>query len=143
MALTYGAYTACLQDHTLAEALDVLATAGLTGAEVNTGGFIPAPHAPVDALLASETARTDYLRIFQDKGIQLTGLTVSGNPLSPLPTEGIPHAHDLRRTIELAGTLGVPDVVDRKSTRLNSSHVAISYAVFCLKKKIIPAHQGT
>src|SRR5207253_10944939 len=28
---------------------------------------------------------------------------------------------------------GVP--TDRKSTRLNSSHVAISYAVFCLKKK--------
>src|SRR5690625_6704437 len=26
-------------------------------------------------------------------------------------------------------------VIDRKSTRLNSSHVAISYAVFCLKKK--------
>src|SRR5690625_7129815 len=26
-------------------------------------------------------------------------------------------------------------VVDRKSTRLNSSHVATSYAVFCLKKK--------
>src|SRR5437868_12665346 len=25
---------------------------------------------------------------------------------------------------------------DRKSTRLNSSHVSISYAVFCLKKKI-------
>src|SRR5439155_25785323 len=28
-----------------------------------------------------------------------------------------------------------PCVEDRKSTRLNSSHVAISYAVFCLKKK--------
>src|SRR5437667_7819700 len=27
------------------------------------------------------------------------------------------------------------DVVDRKSTRLNSSHITISYAVFCLKKK--------
>src|SRR5690606_41794957 len=27
--------------------------------------------------------------------------------------------------------------VDRKSTRLNSSHVKISYAVFCLKKKIL------
>src|SRR5690625_875763 len=26
-------------------------------------------------------------------------------------------------------------ILDRKSTRLNSSHVAISYAVFCLKKK--------
>src|SRR5690606_40705969 len=29
----------------------------------------------------------------------------------------------------------VNDVLDRKSTRLNSSHVKISYAVFCLKKK--------
>src|SRR5690349_25144253 len=29
----------------------------------------------------------------------------------------------------------VPDAQDRKSTRLNSSHVEISYAVFCLKKK--------
>src|SRR5437660_7450076 len=30
--------------------------------------------------------------------------------------------------------------LDRKSTRLNSSHVAISYAVFCLKKKKISTH---
>src|SRR5690625_6089782 len=29
----------------------------------------------------------------------------------------------------------VPEAKDRKSARLNSSHVAISYAVFCLKKK--------
>src|SRR5688500_19628751 len=27
------------------------------------------------------------------------------------------------------------DIIDRKSTRLNSSHLVISYAVFCLKKK--------
>src|SRR5439155_10965477 len=31
---------------------------------------------------------------------------------------------------------------DRKSTRLNSSHVAISYAVFCLKKKNYNPHSG-
>src|SRR5436309_9379511 len=34
---------------------------------------------------------------------------------------------------EVAGV--VPLAEDRKSTRLNSSHVKISYAVFCLKKK--------
>src|SRR5437773_12554473 len=28
-----------------------------------------------------------------------------------------------------------PEAPDRKSTRLNSSHITISYAVFCLKKK--------
>src|SRR5256885_6961186 len=30
--------------------------------------------------------------------------------------------------------------IDRKSTRLNSSHLVISYAVFCLKKKISPTN---
>src|SRR5690606_41893218 len=33
------------------------------------------------------------------------------------------------------GSAAVPEDIDRKSTRLNSSHVKISYAVFCLKKK--------
>src|SRR5258707_9728913 len=37
---------------------------------------------------------------------------------------------------ETAGCLGVAG--DRKSTRLNSSHANISYAVFCLKKKNRP-----
>src|SRR3712207_6933707 len=38
-----------------------------------------------------------------------------------------------------AGPRPGPDRRDRKSTRLNSSHANISYAVFCLKKK---DHQG-
>src|SRR5690625_5538894 len=37
----------------------------------------------------------------------------------------------------LLGGILPPYLQDRKSTRLNSSHVAISYAVFCLKKKKI------
>src|SRR5688572_32275164 len=45
---------------------------------------------------------------------------------------------DLRRAMEaaLASPLAeVTTTADRKSTRLNSSHSQISYAVFCLKKK--------
>src|SRR5690606_41176961 len=38
------------------------------------------------------------------------------------------------RFLKLFG-LHHPQILDRKSTRLNSSHVKISYAVFCLKKK--------
>src|SRR5437762_7883811 len=37
--------------------------------------------------------------------------------------------------IQSAGKALRPVVTDRKSTRLNSSHRCISYAVFCLKKK--------
>src|SRR3712207_7341463 len=40
--------------------------------------------------------------------------------------------HRIRR-IDAKGVIS-----DRKSTRLNSSHANISYAVFCLKKKILP-----
>src|SRR6266700_5014628 len=36
---------------------------------------------------------------------------------------------------EIVGSGGEVVALDRKSTRLNSSHVKISYAVFCLKKK--------
>src|SRR5687768_17943587 len=38
---------------------------------------------------------------------------------------------------------GVPGLVDRKSTRLNSSHGYISYAVFCLKKTRIACTNAT
>src|SRR2546430_8650831 len=48
--------------------------------------------------------------------------------------ERLPAKH---RAVERLGSLRVACVqpVDRKSTRLNSSHSQISYAVFCLKKK--------
>src|SRR3712207_8139524 len=41
-------------------------------------------------------------------------------------------------TIAYAGPNGAGKSTDRKSTRLNSSHANISYAVFCLKKKKTP-----
>src|SRR2546426_4862661 len=48
-------------------------------------------------------------------------------------------ARDARGVAEaearLYAALGSPIDTDRKSTRLNSSHLVISYAVFCLKKK--------
>src|SRR5437879_8097604 len=40
-----------------------------------------------------------------------------------------------RRRIEVGRDREPVDVLDRKSTRLNSSHRCISYAVFCLKKQ--------
>src|SRR6266496_194847 len=50
------------------------------------------------------------------------------------PSRG--HVSSARRSEEHTSELqSRRDLVDRKSTRLNSSHVEISYAVFCLKKK--------
>src|SRR5690625_6710995 len=52
---------------------------------------------------------------------------------------GFVHLHTHSEYSDFDGLSSVERLVqaaDRKSTRLNSSHVAISYAVFCLKKKI-------
>src|SRR2546426_5353723 len=46
-----------------------------------------------------------------------------------------PIARDLQRPETVIGETGGQNEIDRKSTRLNSSHLVISYAVFCLKKK--------
>src|SRR5699024_12730612 len=58
-------------------------------------------------------------------GLLLAGAAVVGGDLQP----------GVQKRLQLHP--GVDGVIaeDRKSTRLNSSHVSISYAVFCLKKK--------
>src|SRR5690606_1513955 len=57
--------------------------------------------------------------------------------LTPVLVETTEMACDIMHGIETAGDPIPPSAcaADRKSTRLNSSHVKISYAVFCLKKK--------
>src|SRR5690242_21426332 len=60
------------------------------------------------------------------------------NELAELERLGLlthPHTSAGRVPTEAGYRLYVDE--DRKSTRLNSSHMSISYAVFCLKKKII------
>jgi sugar phosphate isomerase/epimerase len=104
-----GAYTACLHDKTLDEALEILRDLGLTSAEINAGGFIGTPHLPVERLLESATAREEYLAVFAKFGIELTALNCNGNPLHPDPE--ITHGDDLKRTIKLAGLLGIETVI--------------------------------
>src|SRR5207249_11854524 len=54
-------------------------------------------------------------------------------PCESLTALSTPQVTVLGADVVPAGTTSAPR--DRKSTRLNSSHVSISYAVFCLKKK--------
>jgi len=104
-----GAYTACLHDKSLEEALQILSNLGLTSAEINAGGFIGTPHLPVQQLLDSEQARADYLAVFDRYGVELTALNCNGNPLHPDPE--IHHDEDLKRSIKLAGLLGIKTVI--------------------------------
>jgi sugar phosphate isomerase/epimerase len=106
-----GAYTACLHDKPLGQALTILRDLGLNSAEINSGGFLPAPHLPIEQIRAGQDARDDYLGLFETTGVALTALNCNGNPLHPDPEVRQKHSQDIRDAIELAALLGVKRVV--------------------------------
>jgi sugar phosphate isomerase/epimerase len=109
--MKFGAYTAVLHDRPIADALKTLRDLGLDSAEINSGGFLPAPHLPIDEIRASAGAREDYLGLFAAQGITLTALNCNGNPLHADAEVRAKHGRDVRDAIELAALLGVKRVV--------------------------------
>jgi sugar phosphate isomerase/epimerase len=106
-----GVYTAVLHDRPLPEALQVIRGLGLDSAEINSGGFVPAPHLPIEALRNSQPARDEYLAQFAAAGVVLTALNCNGNPLHPDPEVRAKHGQDVIDAIELGALLGVKRVV--------------------------------
>lgn len=107
-----GVYNAILHDRSLPEAIEVVRALGLTGIELNSGGFLPALHIPsFDQILESDTARDDFLGLFAGTGVTIAGLNCNGNPLHPKTAIGEAHAGDIRRSILLAERLGQDRVV--------------------------------
>src|SRR5256885_10565457 len=81
-------------------------------------GLLPGAHERLDLALHHHDLRLQQL------GLRLLGLGVD-----------VLGRHFLERLLQLLELALQRNDVDRKSTRLNSSHLVISYAVFCLKKK--------
>jgi len=109
-----GAYTACLHDRPIGDALKVLKDLGLNSAEINSGGFLPPVHLPVEDIKSSSGAREEYLGMFDEAGVQLTALNCNGNPLHPDPE--VLHGEQLKESIEVAGLLGVKRLVTMSGT---------------------------
>ena len=106
-----GVYTAVLHDKPLPEALRIIRELGLDSAEINSGGFVPAPHLPIEQIRASQDARDEYLGHFAAAGVLLTALNCNGNPLHPDPEVRAKHSQDVIDAIELGALLGVKRVV--------------------------------
>src|SRR5207253_7844880 len=83
-------------------------------------------HGSIHFTLASEHGPVDFSGTMTAKRISGTVTHGGGSPMPLTLSKAAPSS-------QAAALLKVKG--DRKSTRLNSSHVATSYAVFCLKKK--------
>src|SRR5947199_10347840 len=97
---------------------------------------IPTPSCASCIFLFTDTATPDTYTLSLHDALPILG-TPRPVPLHHRATPASNDTRDHRRQLLLAirspeSSLGRSD---RKSTRLNSSHLGISYAVFCLKKK--------
>src|SRR2546430_12547603 len=73
----------------------------------------------------NDTATTEIYTLSLHDALPISGHTFSTMRWSAAPATGVTPT----------SRIAAPNSPDRKSTRLNSSHSQISYAVFCLKKK--------
>src|SRR5690606_39361419 len=112
------------------------------------GGLLPSPHMRLlltgasgfvgSTVLAHALDHTDWHIVcpvtyrHHGDGARINAV-LDTRPTQRHRVDVIPHDLALPVTPLLADRIGPVD--NRKSTRLNSSHVKISYAVFCLKKK--------
>ena len=96
----------CTLDMPYEEMLDFCAEQGVSALEIGTGNWSAAPHADLDGLLDSGTARERWLDAQRRRGLSLCALNCSGNPLAYRA-----HMEVTEKTFRLAELLGVEKIV--------------------------------
>jgi sugar phosphate isomerase/epimerase len=87
--------------------LDHAVRLGVSGVEVNTGGWSTAPHFDLAAMKASAVSRKAFTAAFEGRGLEVIALNANGNPLHPAdPKQG----ECLKDTIRVAGEMGIRKV---------------------------------
>ncbi|MGP6087880.1 sugar phosphate isomerase/epimerase family protein [Antarctobacter jejuensis] len=87
--------------------LDHAVRMGVSGVEVNTGGWSTAPHFDLEAMKSSAEARRAFLNAFESRGLKVISLNANGNPLHPTDRA---QGDCLMDTIRLAGEMGIGTV---------------------------------
>src|SRR3989442_2886853 len=100
---------------------------------------MPSTPAPFSPCPRQRPSRRSLFFFFNDTATTEI-YTLSLHDALPISARWRPTSRSARSWTRQTGSSTISLILrDRKSTRLNSSHVRISYAVFCLKKKITTA----
>lgn len=87
--------------------IDCATRLGIEGIEINTGGWSTAPHFDLIAMRQSAERRRQFLRMFEDRGLDIIALNANGNPLHPTDAS---QGACLKDTIRIAGDMGIKKV---------------------------------
>ena len=105
-----GMITDSLPELSFDGVLDVAQRLGLECVEFGCGNWSSAPHLDLQRLLADADARRTFMAALERRGLAISALNCSGNPLHP-GERGRRHDAVTRDTIRLAGLVGVDRVV--------------------------------
>lgn len=105
-----GLYSDSLGQMSFSACLDFAGRNGLTHVEIGTGNWSSAPHMDLDKMLASADRRAELAEMVASRGLRLSALNCSGNPLCP-GAPGEKHRDTTAKTIALAAMLGLDRIV--------------------------------
>ncbi len=106
-----GVFTDSTLNLSLDESLDRYVEWGIEAVEIGAGNFSPAPHLDLRHMLEDAGARKHLLDDLSRRGLVLSALNCSGNPLHPVAEMARHDAEVIRDTVRLAGALGLDRVV--------------------------------
>ena len=87
--------------------LDNAARIGVSGVEINTGGWSTAPHFDLQKMKSRGDARNTFAKAFESRGLEIISLNANGNPTHPTDKK---QGECLKDTIRIAGELGIKTV---------------------------------
>lgn len=102
-----GLFIALFGSKSLDEALSAAASLGLDAVEIGAGAYPGSPHLDAPVLIADASARQAFQGKLQAHGLELSALSVHGNPIHPDASVAEPHHEAFRNAVQLASLLGV------------------------------------
>ena len=129
LANLYGAKT-------LDETLQILTGLGVHTVEIGAGGYPGKAHCDPEKLLADEAALAEWLALFKKYGMEISNLSVHGNPVHPDAEKAKKYHDDFCNAVLLAEKIGLDPAV-MASPFISTIVDALSLLVYFLFAKAI------
>jgi len=102
-----GVFTPLFFNLSIDDVLDKLAELGVEMVEIGTGNYPGNAHCDIDELLADEKKIKEYQSKFEERNLQISGLSCQGNPLHPNADFANSNHVTWRKTVQLAEKMGI------------------------------------